>query len=154
MVVEVSTEKPELTLDRSGEDNDGRAVGGCGNPCGLLGRTLGARRWVSERILLGKPVWDRPSQRPRSPEPVPRMKSNAAESAQKPRDLSAGPIHDALKSSLHRAEEPAVGRLCGCWDCVDTPAWGPRLRSGSKVPRGCETSARVSEGQSRQGAVS
>lgn len=117
--------------------------------------TGGARRWVSERILLGKPVWDRPSQRRCSPEPVPRVKSDAAESAQKPRDLSAGPIHDALKSSLHRAEEPAVGRLCGCWgDCVDIPGWGPRLRSGSKVPRGCETSARVSEGQSRQGAAS
>lgn len=32
-----------------------------GTPLGSLGQTRGARWWVSERILLGKPVWDRPS---------------------------------------------------------------------------------------------
>lgn len=137
-----------------------------GTPVGSRADT-GARRWVSEPILLGKLVWDRPSQRPRSPEPAPRVKSDAAESAQKPRDLSAGPIHDALKSCLHRAEEPSVGRLCGTGETAltlqaGTPGCALNLRSPGgakrqpefqrvKVDWGLQADRAVSEIRSRCG---
>lgn len=126
MVVEVSTDKATLPVDQKPEClrtmMDAR-WGGPGNP--LLapwGRPLGVRRWVSERILLGKPVWDRPSQK--GVEPGACVDGEERGPLSRRRSQGTCLLVRATTQSRHlcRGEEPAVGRFCQCWGgCFGTP---------------------------------
>lgn len=158
MVVEVSTDKapggPETGVL---EDNDGRAMGRTWEP--LLapwGRPLGVRRWVSERILLGKPVWDRPSQKGVEPGACVDGEERGPQSRRRSQGTCLLVRATTQSRHLCRGEEPALGRLCQCWGgCFGTPGWGPGGGGypGSNGSSGCQTSARVLEGQSRQGLL-
>lgn len=136
-----------------------------------MGRTwepLLAPKWVSERILMGKPVWDRPSQKAVEPgacvEGKERRRRRVGAEAERPVGWSE-PRHSQGISAQRRgtrggAPLPVLGRLF--WDSrlgslgvpwVKQPPWGEKRQLGFwrvKVDKGLLADRAVSEVELRR----